>query len=36
LQLQTGLLVIDPAGQEDAMKALRLLQEQAAHVVPLP
>jgi hypothetical protein len=36
LQLQTGLLVIDPAEQLDVMKALRLLQEQGAQVVPLP
>jgi hypothetical protein len=36
LHLQTGLFVIDPAEQLDAMKALRLLHEQGAQVVPLP
>jgi hypothetical protein len=36
LQLQTGLFVIDPAEQLDAMKALLLLHEQGAQAVPLP
>ena len=36
LQLQAGLLVVDPAEQSDTMKALAMLQEQGAHAVPLP
>jgi hypothetical protein len=36
LHPQTGLLVMDPAEQLDVMKALMLLHEQAAQVLPLP